>query len=109
MIDTFCTYCDSWPYLLQKNLFWITWECWTFDDCSEDGAHPSVEDVCFAQEQVGGAQPSSQREQTLVALRAEVARLEEAESLQRAADSALNSLQDKIADLKVSICALNMA
>ena len=53
---------------------------------------------------MGGAQPSSQREETLVALRAEVARLEEAESLQRAADSALNSLQDKIADLKVNLC-----
>lgn len=70
---------------------------------SETGMRSLFKRLAFLQEQVGGAQPSSQREQTLVALRAEVARLEEAESLQRAADSALNSLQDKIADLKVEL------
>ena len=48
-----------------------------------------------------------QKEQTLAALKAEVARLERAQSLQRAADSALDSLQDKIADLKASsACAI---
>lgn len=38
----------------------------------------------------------------MAALQAEVARLEEAQTIQRAADSALDSLQDKIAVLQAS-------
>ena len=54
------------------------------------------------QEQVGGTQHTARnRQETMNALQAEVARLERAQSLQRAADSAINSLQDKISDLKV--------
>ena len=50
-----------------------------------------------------GAQPSPHSEQQLAAISAEVTRLTEAKALQKAADTALSSLQDKIADLKVKI------
>jgi len=55
---------------------------------------------------VGGTQYTARhRQETVNALQAEVARLERAQSLQRAADSAINSLQDKISDLKVGFCS----
>lgn len=53
------------------------------------------------QEQIKGSTHSSGQQETVAALQAEVARLEAAQSIQRAADSALDSLQDKIAVLKV--------
>lgn len=54
-----------------------------------------------------GAQPSPHSEQQLAAISAEVTRLTEAKALQKAADTALSSLQDKIADLKVSFADIS--
>ena len=53
------------------------------------------------QDQIGIEEGASGQEETVAALQAEVARLEQAQSIQRAADTALDSLQDKIAVLKV--------
>lgn len=63
-------------------------------------AQPS-DTVRAMQDQIGSEGGALGQEETVAALQAEVARLEEAQSIQRAADTALDSLQDKIAVLKV--------
>ena len=45
----------------------------------------------------------AKRSETISALEVEVARLEAAENIQKAADSAIENLQDKIATLKVRL------
>ena len=61
------------------------------------------------QEQVEGEFGDARRRETMAALQAEVARLEAAQSIQRAADSALDSLQDKITVMQVRPCTVASA
>ena len=61
------------------------------------------------QEQVAGDVSDARHQETMAAIQAEVARLEAAQSIQRAADSALDSLQDKITVMQVRPCTAGAA